>query len=209
MRPILIITITLLTTNIYAQRDSTKLELLKVDNNIQVAVDNIYESNENDTLPKVIYINNNSSERSPAYYINGKFVSRTIIQTLKPYLIEDINVDKSAVEIENVKYYGQIHIKIKGDYKAKLISLNDLKSKYVDLKNSPVLFIVDNEIIDADYDKYLVDEKYILQIIVEKIDNKKEKLKFSIVKLLTRTEENIKKSKEIRIRGTSDIIENK
>jgi hypothetical protein len=61
--------------------------------------------------------------------------------------------------------------------------------------------MIDGNVINADYDKYMVDENYILQIIVDEVKNEKEKIDFELIKLLTRSEPNIKKSKEIRIRG--------
>jgi hypothetical protein len=60
--------------------------------------------------------------------------------------------------------------------------------------------MMENEIVQGDYDKYLVDECYLLQIIVDKIELKHEKMDFFLVRVLTRTPENIKKAKEIRIR---------
>jgi len=59
-------------------------------------------------------------------------------------------------------------------------------------------------VIDGDYDKYIVDENYILQINVEKVENKAENLEFYLVKLLTRTEENIKEFKKIYLRGADE-----
>lgn len=52
----------------------------------------------------------------------------------------------------------------------------------------------------------IVDENYILKIIIEKIDNKEENLQVNIIRLLTKTEENIKKSKQIWIRGTKELM---
>ena len=51
----------------------------------------------------------------------------------------------------------------------------------------------------------MVDEKFILKIIVEKYENKEEKLNVSFLNLITKTEENIKKSKEIIIRGKDEF----
>jgi hypothetical protein len=61
--------------------------------------------------------------------------------------------------------------------------------------------MIDNEIINGNYDKCIVDENYLLRISIEKIKNRKEKLHFNLIQILTMTEENIRKSKEIRIRG--------
>jgi hypothetical protein len=50
----------------------------------------------------------------------------------------------------------------------------------------------------------MVDENYLLQIVVDKVDLKSEKKDLYLVKLLTRTPENVRKSKEIRIRGANE-----
>lgn len=77
--------------------------------------------------------------------------------------------------------------------------MNNLKLKYTNVKDNSTIFKIDDEIINADYENYLVDEKYILRIIVEKFENK------NIINLTTKTPENIKKSKEIIIRGKDEI----
>ena len=56
----------------------------------------------------------------------------------------------------------------------------------------PIIFYINNSIIKEDYDQFLVDEKYILIIIVNTFENKKEHLQ--------EPKENIEESKEIRIR---------
>lgn len=100
-----------------------------------------------------------------------------------------------------IQYYGQIYIKTKSEYNLKLITLTSLKEKYTNLENQPVVFMIDGNIVNGDYDKFVVDENYILQIIIDNIKNEKENIDLKIVKLLTKSEENIKKSNEIRIRG--------
>ena len=157
-----------------------------------------------DSILKVSYINNNIPEREPAYYLNGQLVNINL-RTINPKIIEDVRVEKQDITIENKKYYGQIFINIKSDYNLQLISLTDLTLKHTDLKNTSTIFMIDNEIINENYDVCLVDESNILSISVEKIDNRKENLKFHLVKIWTRTEENIRKSKEIRIRGIEEI----
>ena len=124
------------------------------------------------------------------------------MKTLNPNAIDNIRVEKQEIEVETQKYYGQIFINTKGDYRPILISLSDLKSKYINLKNTPTIFMIDNEIINGDYDKCIVDENYLLRISIEKVENRKEKLHFNLIQILTKSEENIKKSKEIRIRGS-------
>ena len=194
MRQILIITMAFFTLNAYGQIKNLKVPLVESTNSQFVT--------QNDTVLKVLYVNSNESERSPAYYLNGQFVNETTLKTLNPNAIDNIRVEKQEIEVETQKYYGQIFINTKGDYRPILISLSDLKSKYINLKNTPTIFMIDNEIINGDYDKCIVDENYLLRISIEKVENRKEKLHFNLIQILTKSEENIKKSKEIRIRGS-------
>ena len=154
----------------------------------------------NDSTIKVIYAEDLHKEKNPAWFINGNFVTNSIM-TLNPQMIENINVIKTDSIIDGTKYYGQIYIKTKSEYNPKLITLTSLKEKYTNLENQPVVFMIDGNIVNGDYDKFVVDENYILQIIIDNIKNEKENIDLKIVKLLTKSEENIKKSNEIRIRG--------
>jgi hypothetical protein len=159
-----------------------------------------------DTSLKVVYANKESNIKKPAYFLNDKLVSETLLGTLNPELIDSINVVKANIQIDSIQYFGQIHIKTKSGYNPKLISLTHLKDKYTNLKSKSVVFMIDGNIINADYDKYMVDESYLLTLIVDKIENSKENISLGLIKLLTKSAENIKKSKEIRIRGTEVAI---
>ena len=161
----------------------------------------------NDTIIKVVYKSRIEDKVDPAYFINGKLVYGSILNSIKPNEIANIKIEKENFEIDNVKYFGKILIETK-DYKPKFISLNNLKLKHTNIKGNPIIFQIDDEIINADYDKYLVDENYILSIVIEKFENQNEKLNFNLIKLVTKSEENIKKSKE-RIRGNGETALNK
>ena len=195
MRQVLTIVIAFVKLNAFGQTTPIKVPLVSR---------NTQPESKIDTTLKVSYVDSNDSE-SPAYYLNGQLLSETILKTLNPNEIESISVSHQEIQVDSQKYYGQIFIVTKRDYTPKLISLNDLKSKYTNLKNEPVIFMIDNEIIREDYDKCIVDENYLLNISIEKIDIGKEKLHFSFIQILTKTEENIKKSKEIYIRGLDDV----
>jgi hypothetical protein len=163
----------------------------------------------NDTIIRVVYKTPRlNSTKKPAVYINGALVKEINLLTMNTNEIESINIEKGEIEIDNIKYEGKIFIKTKDSYRYNpryLISLNNLKSKHLKSLKGPVIFQIDNYWITADYDQYLVDEKYILKIIVEEFENEKEKLKLHFVKLVTKTEENVKNANEIRIRGEKDI----
>lgn len=201
MKKILFIATLLLSINSFGQKLTGKVPGLKMTNE--------EIGSKNDTIIKVIYKEETEGKNNPAFFINGKLTNESVSRTINPNEIETIDVEKENIEIDNVKYYGKIHIVTKSTYKPKFISLGNLKLKYTNLKDSAVVFRIDDEIINANYESYLVDENYILKIIVENFDNKKEKLNVNFISLITKTEENIKKSKEIILRGKGEFAVNK
>jgi hypothetical protein len=120
---------------------------------------------------------------------------------IRPAVNRKINVVKGEVHLDNRKYNGQIYVTTKTHDGSRLISLTELKDKYTEFKNKSVLFFVDESVVKEDYNKYLVDERYVLQIKVDTVNNPTENLDMGIIYVLTKSDANIKKSKEIRIRG--------
>jgi len=158
-----------------------------------------------DTTLRVMHVDRNKPELQAAFIINGKYVmNQSLISGLDPKWIEKIEVLKGDTLINNVQYYGQIHIKTRSDYNynPKAISLTALKNKYTEFKGKPVIFMIDGNIVNADYDNYVIDENNLLTIIVDKFQNAKESIGWGLIKLLTKSEENIKKREQIIIRGT-------
>lgn len=155
----------------------------------------------NDSTIKVVYGNNIKPSKSTALYVNDKFATGSSMLTLDLKRIETARVVNNTVTIDGIQYNGQMYLTTRQDYKPNLISLNALKFKYTNLADKHVVFTIDGSIINADYDKYLIDETYVLQITVDEMNNPKENVQLELVKVLTRSEENIQKSKEIRIRG--------
>ena len=154
----------------------------------------------NDSLPQVIYKNSQGSKHQTAWLVDNQLAGEFVTKTVNPEQIATVDVRKKSIVIDNITYDSQVTITMKEGYHPKFISLNGLKAKYTNLKDSPVLYMLEDDIIQGDYDKYLVDECYLLRIIVDKVEVKHEKMDFFLVRLQTRTPENIKKSKEIRIR---------
>ncbi|MCU7551173.1 hypothetical protein OCK74_18780 [Chitinophagaceae bacterium LB-8] len=197
MKKILVLIAILFATNAFGQSTNDKDTRVVIDSK---------KAGDNDTGIKVIYVDKIYADKisnmyQPAYFINDKLVSQTLVATLNPGLIESVHVVKGSLQINNREYDGQIHIKTKSLYNPKLISLNALKEKYTNLKGKSAIFMLDGNIVNADYDNYEVDENYLLAIIVDKVENLKENIHLGLIKILTKSEENIKKMKEIRIRG--------
>lgn len=174
-----------------------------------VRITNQEISTENDTIIKVVYKNENQNNKKPAYFLNNKIVNESILRTINPNEISTVNVEKENIEIENVTYYGKIYFTTKSTYKPKLISLNSLKLKFTNIKENSTIFKIDDSIINGNYENYLVDENNILKINVEKFENNAEKLNINIITIVTKSEENIKKSKEIILRGEDEFTINK
>ncbi len=156
-----------------------------------------------DTSLRVIHIDRNKHERQPAFFINGKYVmNQSLFNSLDPKWIENVEVIKRDTLIENISYGGQVYIETKSGYAPKLISLTELKTKFTDFKDKPVVFILDGNFVNANYDNYVVDENNLLTIIVDKLYTDKEKIELGLIKLLTKTEENITNRNKIILRGT-------
>lgn len=160
-----------------------------------------------DTIPRLITIKNQKSRTKVQWVLDGQEFDEANIHSINPKQIEEIRIEKDTSNVnEKNKQKGRIIINTKADYSPKLISLKQLKEKYLDNddKQEPVLFIIDNKVIGTDYDQYFVDEKYLLKIEVQKVDNRKEGLDILVINLSSRTEENLKKMNTILIRGAEN-----
>jgi hypothetical protein len=201
MKKIVVIITLFIAINSFGQINTGKINGIKITNQVTVS--------ENDTIIKVHYKNQLENNNKPAYFVNDNLVNESVLKTLNPNEINNVKVEKDDIEIDNVKYYGKILVETKSTYSPNFISLNNLKTKYTNIKENKIIFKIDNEIVNANYDNFIVDEKYILKIIVENYENKEEKLKVCFVNLITKSEENIKKSKEILLRGKDEFEINK
>ena len=201
MKKIVFIITLFIAINSFGQINTEKGNGLKITDQVTLS--------ENDTIIKVYYKNQLENNKKPAYFVNDKLVDESVLKTLNPNEIDNVKVEKDDIEIDNVKYYGKILVETKSTYSPNFITLNNLKTKYTNIKENKIIFKIDNEIVNANYDNFIVDEKYILKIIVENYENKEEKLKVCFVNLITKSEENIKKSKEILLRGKDEFEINK
>lgn len=159
-----------------------------------------------DTTINVIYIKKDSAQKKPAFFLDGKFIPASLLGSSKtnPTKIKSINIVSEPIKIDNIEYSGKVQIFSIDNYLPKPISLKALKEKYTNLNNKPTLFMIDGNLVNEESSDYIVDEKNILSISIEGISVKDEHLDFSLFKILTRSEENIKKSKEIRIKGIGE-----
>ena len=194
MKKAFLIFLILLSINCVGQKKTEKVNGIQVQN----------QDTANDFAIKVIYKENKNNANEAAFFLNGKLIDQTALRTIDPKNIEKVDVKKGEFEIENVKFSGKILIQTIEKYNPIWISLNNLKLKHTSIKNDLVIFKIDDNIINTDYDKAIVDENYLLRIIIEDFENKND-IKLKFIKLITKSEENIKKSKQIIVRGDEEL----
>ncbi|MCB4800325.1 hypothetical protein [Neotamlana laminarinivorans] len=156
---------------------------------------------------RVVYkekLNKFHSNKKPAgIFVNGIFVGdENVLNVINSEKIESLNIEKENFEKNGKQYYGKILVKMKSEYNPKFITLKELIVKYLDLDKKPIVFQINEDVINQDYNEYLIDENFILKIILEKIQTTEKSTEINIVKLITKTTENIKKANTIRIKGT-------
>lgn len=160
---------------------------------------------ENDTVPVVVNLKEGDEGTNVLFYLNEEIVDEQIINAINPNQIKEVKIEKESIQFNEVKYDGIVYIRIKENYTPKFISLNELKEKYLNLSdNASTLFMLNEEIIDMDYDSFIVDEKYILKIETQAIKNSKEQLDMNIINVITRTKSNIEKANTIIIKGVAN-----
>lgn len=157
-----------------------------------------YERAENDTIPRV-YTKQKSTNLSPLIYLDNKHVENLYIKAINADIIENIKVEKDSISLNGNKYYGKILISLKKGYKPALISLNEVKQKYTNV-TTPTIFTINREIIKDDYDKVLLDEKFIHNIEISELTIPKEEINITMINIFTRTTENIENSNRIYLR---------
>ena len=171
-----------------------------------VRINNKSNYSENSEI-KVVY-NDNSNELHPekkpvGIFVNGTFIGKQpILNTINSEKIESLKVKKENFKKNGKEYYGKILVEMKSEYVPKFLTLKELITKYLDLNTNPIVFQINEKVINQDYNKYLVDEKFILKIVLTKIKTSEKDTEINLIKLITKTTENIKKANEIRIKGT-------
>ena len=160
---------------------------------------------ENDTVPVVVNLKEGNKGTNVLFYLNEEVVDGQIINAINPNQIEEVKVEKESVLFNEVNYDGIIYIQTKENYTPKFLSLNELKEKYLNLpEETSTLFMLNDKIINTDYDSFIVDEKYILKIETQAIKNSKEQLDMNLIRVITRTKSNIEKANTIIIKGVAN-----
>lgn len=140
-----------------------------------------------------------------AFIVNGQLIPYLDPAVLDVHVLGSFNVNKKDTVINGHTYNGCITIQTKNEYAPDYITLNELKRKHTSIETGPSIFMINDRIINDNYDKVMVDEKYIQKIEVSKIRNPEENVEVNVIKLITRTKTNTKKSEEFWIRGNTNV----
>lgn len=149
----------------------------------------------------------NDIKNDVAVLINGKFFKNgySLLKTVNPNKIKAVNIEKEDITFDGTKYSAQLLISMNSDYTPDVISLNNLLTKHLTLDSIPTILKIDNAYVNQDFNEYLVDEKYILQIDISKVNTSVGE-KINLINLITKSDKNIEKAnqpKQIILRGTN------
>ncbi|MCB9000413.1 MAG: hypothetical protein H6537_00370 [Bacteroidales bacterium] len=198
----LLLTVTLAVFGQSVKKDSSLNNFnIKAENTPTITNEHLKFLLSEDTVIRVTYKKEKATNAMPAYLIDNKLFNPSIAYTLSPNAIEKMIVKNENVEVDGEKYHGLIQIQLKKDYAFNPISLNELKKKYLTPSDEQTILMVDGNIITKNYINFIVNERHIYKIEVQQVDNKEEGLNLKVINLITRTEDNIKNSNKIMIRG--------
>lgn len=150
-----------------------------------------------DTTPITVFEKKN--DKSVLYLVNDTAIKEGI-NTIKPEAIKEMKVENSAIERDGNIYNGSVKIIIKDNYTPELLSVHEFINKYTLLGSEPYLFGIDGKLINALPSDVIIDGKNIMQIKVTKVDRSELLPDFYFINLVIRTEDNVKKANEIRIK---------
>ncbi len=152
---------------------------------------------------KVLYNKFQTNKNLAGVFVNGVFVGgQSVLNVFNSDKIESLNIEKVNFEKDGKKYYGKLLIETKNGYIPKFVTLKALIEKHLKLDKNLIIFQINENVISQDYKEYLVDENFILKIVLNKIKTTEKETEINLIKLITRTPENIKKANQIIIRGT-------
>ncbi|WP_010255789.1 hypothetical protein [Myroides injenensis] len=150
-----------------------------------------------DTTPITVF--ENKSKNTVLYLVNDTAINEGI-NTILPNVIKEMKVENSAIERDGIIYNSTVKIILKEDYTPELLPVHEFINKYTLLGSEPYLFAIDGKLINGLPSDVTIDGKNIMQIKVTKIDRSELLPDFYFINLITRTEDNVKKANEIKIK---------
>lgn len=139
-----------------------------------------------------------SENFQPAFYLDS--VKYEVFPRFDISQIDSISISKENKKAPN----GRIYIKSKDPKNLHLLSVSDINARYTKNALAPTIYMLDNEIL-KEVSTFRIDSAFILKVeILKGSETDYLNVQFpdlTILKIITRTKENIAKQNEIRIRG--------
>ncbi|WP_104381337.1 hypothetical protein [Sphingobacterium sp. HMA12] len=143
-----------------------------------------------DTLPKVAYKDLNETPL-PKIEMQGKNYLGEAMRSLKSEGVKSVDINKER---------GVVIVELKPEYHPVLMSLSDIKKKYTNVKSEHVIFRIEDSFVQNNPKEVLVDASNIMLISVSLVKFVSDIEDLYMITLIPRTDKNIKKFNEIRIR---------
>ncbi len=187
----------LLTLNLFSQNTSVEKSSEKQNYSENSKITVIYSDSQN---------NLRTNRKPAAVFVNGEFIgNQKALNFINFHKIEDLKIEKEEFRLNGTDYYGKFLVEMKSDYRPKFLTLNELRLKYLKLDTNPIIYQIETDVISNSNDVILLDEKFILKIVVDKVKTSEKNTEINYIKIITKTPENIKEANTIYIRGIENI----
>jgi hypothetical protein len=147
------------------------------------------------------------SQWQPIYFIDSVKIDLPQL-FFDPNKIADINVVSNYYDSAK-QIHGKMFITSKDPKDFNFLSVADITNAYKKGTKTPTIFMLDNEFL-KDIAAFKIDSSYILKVEVlraSEIEYLKNTLpNLTIVKIITRTKENLDRQNQIRIQGTETTL---
>ncbi len=140
---------------------------------------------------KVTVVPSQKLAKNSHFFLDNERMHQSLMYTINPEMVEKLG-----------KYDGVFYITLKNGYKPQIITLNDLREKYTSLDRKAVVFQLAGKLIKESAELYVLDEKYIQTIIVDKIEGPSPRKDINVVNIITKRNSKNNNS-SIRIRGVA------
>ncbi len=133
-------------------------------------------------------------------YLDSKLV--VDLPVLDPNTIEDVKIESGYNE--KYKTIGNVYLITKKSTKLNLLTADDIRKKYSLTNTNQTIWMVDNDFVER-VEYFKIDSSYLYKIEVEELpaldSTNKNTSGLTIIRIFTRTPENINRFSGIRIRG--------
>ena len=142
-----------------------------------------------------------AQQKMPMYYLDSVKIARLpIFDAAK---VDSINIVSEDEPGSNT--HGKIFIKTKSPRDFKFLTMADVKAIYKAGDSGPAIYMLDNDLLN-DTATFRIDSSYILSVQITRASEisylKDTSPGLFILKIITRTKENLARQNQIRIRGT-------